>query len=31
MRKALIVLAVLLGPAAGWWIYRNASIERLRA
>lgn len=31
MRRALIVFLVLVALAAGWWLYRNASIERLRA
>ena len=31
MRKTLILLAVLVALAAGWWLYKNASIDRLRA
>ena len=31
MRKAFLVIGVLLLAAAGWWIYRNASVHRLRA
>src|SRR5262249_13760293 len=31
VRKALVLVAVLALAAAGWWVYRNASIERLRA
>ena len=30
MRKALLVLGLLVLAGAGWWVYRNASIERLR-
>ena len=29
-RKLLIALALATAAAAGWWVYRNASIERLR-
>ena len=31
MRKALILLAALIAVAAGWWVFKNASINRLRA
>jgi hypothetical protein len=31
MRKALAVLAVVLAALAGWWVYENASLTRLRA
>ena len=31
MRKAFLLIGVLLLAAAGWWLYRNASIDRLRA
>ena len=31
MRKALLALGLLLLAAAGWFVYKNASIERLRA
>ncbi len=31
MRKVLFVIGLLALLAAGWWVYRNASIERLRA
>jgi hypothetical protein len=31
VRKALVVLGVVLLAATGVWVYRNASIERLRA
>ncbi len=30
MRKTLLGVGVLLLAAAGWWVYRNSSIERLR-
>ena len=31
MRKVLLVLVAAAAFLGGWWIYRNASIERLRA
>ena len=31
MRKAILLLAVLIALLAGWWLYKNASINRLRA
>jgi hypothetical protein len=31
VRKAFLVLLLIALAAAGWWVYRNASIERLRA
>ncbi len=31
MRKVLLFLALLALAAAGWWIYENASLTRLRA
>ena len=31
MRKAFLLIGVLLLAGAGWWLYRNASIHRLRA
>jgi enediyne biosynthesis protein E4 len=31
VRKALVLVVLLALAAAGWWVYRNASIERLRA
>ncbi|HEX4438445.1 MAG TPA: CRTAC1 family protein [Thermoanaerobaculia bacterium] len=31
MRRALVVVLVLVAAAAGWFVYRNGSIERLRA
>ncbi|MET0621145.1 MAG: VCBS repeat-containing protein, partial [Thermoanaerobaculia bacterium] len=30
MRKALLALGLLVLAGTGWWVYRNASIERLR-
>ncbi len=30
-RNVLLALAVILLASVGWWVYRNASIERLRA
>ena len=30
MRKAFVVLTLLGAIATGWWLYRNASIDRLR-
>ncbi len=31
MRRILLVLGILLAAAAGWWVYRNGSLERLRS
>ncbi|HWZ84877.1 MAG TPA: CRTAC1 family protein [Thermoanaerobaculia bacterium] len=31
MRKALVILALILAAVAGWWVYQNASLTRLRA
>jgi enediyne biosynthesis protein E4 len=31
VRKALLLLGLLALAAAAWWVYRNASIERLRS
>jgi hypothetical protein len=31
VRKALLLLGLLLLAAAGWWIYQNSSLTRLRA
>jgi hypothetical protein len=31
VRKGLLVLAILILAAAGWWVYRNGSLTRLRA
>ena len=30
MRRALLLLGLLILAAAGWWVWKNASIERLR-
>ncbi len=30
MRRALLVLGLLVLAGAGWWVWKNASIERLR-
>ena len=31
MRKTLAILAVVFAALAGWWVYRNSSLTRLRA
>ncbi len=31
MRRILLVLGLVLAAAAGWWVYQNASLERLRS
>ncbi|MFY9550145.1 MAG: hypothetical protein WAU32_03260, partial [Thermoanaerobaculia bacterium] len=31
MRKGLLLFGLFLLGAAGWWVYENGSIERLRA